>query len=102
MVLPPHRVHLVIGCSAPVIKTFIVTPETTVLGAILQSGILQEYPDLHLANHVIGIYGQRCRLEDIVQADDRIEIYMPLECDVKAQRRQRVLSSIRSKRSSSK
>ena len=90
----------------PIALPVTVAEDATVLDAILQSGILQQYPDLRLAQHVVGIYGKPCRLEDLLKPQDRIEIYAPLLCDPKVLRRQRVSSakavSIRTNRSDSK
>lgn len=100
---PGIPISLVLGWSeSPAIQKMTVPVGTTVLSAILQSQLLQQYPMFRLADHVIGIYGKPCRLEVAVQPFDRIEIYAPLQCDPKTLRRQRAASSMRTKRASLK
>jgi uncharacterized protein len=50
---------------------------TTVIRAIMQSGILDKFPDLQLENNV-GIFSRRVSLNDVIVDGDRIEIYRPL------------------------
>ncbi len=58
--------------------------------AIEQSGILQQYPEINLNQHKVGIFGQQVDLEHLVEEHDRIEIYRPLVIDPKTARMLRV------------
>lgn len=66
-----------------------VTPGATIAEAIEVSGILREFPEIDLRVNRVGIYGQLARLDDVVHAGDRVEIYRPLQADPKEARRQR-------------
>lgn len=59
----------------------------TVLQAIEQSGILQFCPEINLTQQKVGVFSQSRELNDVVHADDRIEIYRPLLIDPKDARR---------------
>lgn len=59
---------------------------TTLLQAILQSGICAHFSELsflpeHPAQAKVGVYGQLRKLTDTVSMGDRIEIYRPLHQD---------------------
>jgi uncharacterized protein len=62
---------------------------TTVGGAIVQSGIMVEFPDLDLENSDVGIFGKATKMETVLQDGDRVEIYRPLIADPKEVRRKR-------------
>lgn len=61
----------------------------TVELAIKRSKIIEQFPEIKLAHIVVGIFGQRVKLDSNVQAGDRIEIYRPLTIDPKEARRRR-------------
>ena len=73
------RIEVPVGCTAG--------------QAITISGILEQFPQIDLHKNRIGVFGQLIRPENIVQHNDRIEIYRPLIIDPKDVRR------IRAKRS---
>jgi hypothetical protein len=66
-----------------------VEKQTTIKQAIIQSGILDRYPEIDLSVNKIGIYNQIKKLDDLVNVGDRIEIYRPLIADPKEVRRKR-------------
>ncbi len=68
-----------------------VAENCSVSEAILQSGILQAFPEIDLNSANVGIFSTLCSLEKIVENGDRIEIYRPLQTDPKDARRQRAL-----------
>lgn len=57
--------------------------------AIKRSNIVEQFPEIKLSDCVVGIFGQRVRLDSNVQMGDRIEIYRPLTLDPKEARRVR-------------
>ncbi len=61
----------------------------TLKDAILQSGVLEKYPEIDLDSNKVGIFGKLHNLTDALQPNDRVEIYRPLICDPKEVRRQR-------------
>lgn len=62
---------------------------TTVRRAIELSGLLRRYPEINLSLTKVGIYGKLAKLDALVRAQDRVEIYRPLIADPKEIRRQR-------------
>jgi putative ubiquitin-RnfH superfamily antitoxin RatB of RatAB toxin-antitoxin module len=61
----------------------------TVAMAIQRSGLRQEFPEIDLATAVVGIYSRKVNLDDLLESNDRIEIYRSLEIDPKEIRRLR-------------
>ncbi|GAB5993715.1 RnfH family protein [Aeromonas enteropelogenes] len=66
-----------------------VAPETCVLDAIEQSGIVQKHPEIDLAVNKFGIYSRPVKGSDPLQDGDRIEIYRPLIADPREMRKKR-------------
>ncbi len=56
---------------------------------IKASGILEQFPEIDLQAQAVGIFSQLRKLEDTVEADDRVEIYRGLIADPKEVRRRR-------------
>ena len=56
---------------------------------ILQSGILQQYPEIDLETNKVGIFGKLTKLTQSVREKDRIEIYRALIADPKEMRKKR-------------
>ena len=61
----------------------------TVEAVILQSGMLERYPEIDLSENAVGIWNRTCKLQDVIRDGDRIEIYRPLIADPKEARRRR-------------
>jgi putative ubiquitin-RnfH superfamily antitoxin RatB of RatAB toxin-antitoxin module len=57
--------------------------------AIMQSGILQRFPDIDMLNSAVGIFSKPCKLDTQLREGDRVEIYRSLIADPKEVRRQR-------------
>ncbi|MEH6826058.1 MAG: RnfH family protein [Motiliproteus sp.] len=66
--------------------------EGSTLGeAITHSGILERFPGIDLETHKTGIFGKLAKLDQPLQAGDRVEIYTPVIVDPKTvKRRDRV------------
>ena len=64
------------------------------------SGILKRYPELRLETLEVGIFGKTAKLDDVLGARDRIEIYRPLIADPKLVRKQRAAEGKRMKKGS--
>lgn len=62
---------------------------TTVQEAIERSGILQQFMDIDLKSNKVGVFGKLTKLDTVLKANDRVEIYRPLIADPKEVRRQR-------------
>ncbi len=61
----------------------------TLQAAILASGMLKTFPEIDLAINKVGIFGRIASLSSLVNDQDRIEIYRPLQADPKETRRRR-------------
>ncbi len=66
-----------------------VAPETSVLAAIEQSGIVTKHPEIDLSVNKFGIYSRPVKGSELLQDGDRIEIYSPLIADPKEMRKKR-------------
>ena len=75
--------------SEQVILTLDIADGSTIEAAIIESEILQRFPEIDLANNKVGIFGKLCKLEQALKAGDRVEIYRPLIVDPKEMRRNR-------------
>ena len=75
--------------SEQVILTLDIADGSTIEAAIIESGILQRFPEIDLANNRVGIFGRLFKLDQVLRAGDRVEIYRPLLVDPKEMRRTR-------------
>lgn len=57
--------------------------------AIIQSRILEQFPELDLKTAKVGVFGKLGKLATTLRNGDRVEIYRPLIADPKAVRKQR-------------
>lgn len=76
-----HRVHLELATGA------------TVADALAAVGRVPPFLRLNLANVPVGIFGRLVKPADVLQAEDRVEIYRPLLIDPKEARRRRAAGS---------
>ena len=71
---------------------------TTLEQAVRESGILERFPDIDLANSELGVFGKLNKLDAELRSGDRVEIYRPLIADPKEVRKQRAAEGKRMKR----
>ncbi|MDD5412770.1 MAG: RnfH family protein [Methylobacter sp.] len=76
-----------------VIVTLAMPEGVTVEAAIKASGLLELFPEIISSELKAGIFGEGCKLDQLVKEGDRIEIYRPLIHDPKDARRQRAIKS---------
>ena len=57
--------------------------------AIIRSGITDRFPEIDLAAQKVGIFGRLRKMEDVLCAGDRVEIYRELIADPKEVRKKR-------------
>ncbi|MCK4834445.1 MAG: RnfH family protein [Gammaproteobacteria bacterium] len=72
-----------------IIRTVNVDSGTTIGAAIVQSGIMMDFPDLELEEAKVGIFGKAAAMTTVLSDGDRVEIYRPLIADPKEVRRKR-------------
>lgn len=71
------------------IITLQVKPGTTLLEAIILSGVLEQFPEIDLAEAKFGVFSKISPPETVLRERDRVEIYRPLIADPKDSRRKR-------------
>ncbi len=71
---------------------------TTIKQAILRSGISGYFQDLDIDNCKVGIFGKLTKMDKVLKAGDRVEIYRPLIADPKEVRRQRAAAGKKMKK----
>ncbi|MBI3145515.1 MAG: RnfH family protein [Pseudogulbenkiania sp.] len=62
---------------------------TTAQLAVELSRIVEQFPEIDLANLQLGVFGKAVRLDSVLREHDRVEIYRPLIADPKEVRRRR-------------
>jgi len=72
-----------------VMKRLNVTKGTTAENAIVQSGILEMFPEIDLTRNRYGIFGKLIKKGTVLHHRDRVEIYRPLIIEPKDARRRR-------------
>ena len=70
-------------------KTVTLPAGSNVEQAIRASGLLDEYPEINLAQQRVGVFGEFVRLDECLQGGERVEIYRALIADPKEARRRR-------------
>lgn len=74
---------------------------TTIGAAIVQSGIMMDFPDLELEDAKVGIFGKAAAMTTVLSDGDRVEIYRPLIADPKEVRRKRAAEGKKMKKGGS-
>jgi uncharacterized protein len=81
-----------VAYAKPDMQTIIsldVKPGTTLIEAIKLSGILEQFPEIDLAQNKFGIFSKASSADTVLREKDRVEIYRPLIADPKDSRRKR-------------
>ncbi|MEJ5281004.1 RnfH family protein [Pseudomonas sp. MYb541] len=91
------------GVDRQVLLAVTVPAGTSLRSAVQASGIAAQFPELDLADCVLGIFGKVVADAEVrcVQAGDRIEIYRPLLADPKEIRRLRAAKAALAKQQNS-
>jgi putative ubiquitin-RnfH superfamily antitoxin RatB of RatAB toxin-antitoxin module len=83
-----------------IIRAVNVDAGITLGAAIVQSGIMMDFPDLELEDAKVGIFGKAAEMTAVLSDGDRVEIYRPLIADPKEVRRQRAAEGKQMKKGS--
>ena len=84
------KITIEVACATPArqrIMSMSVPEGTTARDAVRLSGIADDFPDVAVARAALGIFGRPVEDSHVVEADDRVEIYRPLEADPRDRRR---------------
>ena len=87
-----RRIHIEVAYALPdrqKILSLLVEPGTTIGEAIEQSRIAEHFEGIEIRDDMVGIFGRRKTLKDVLTEGDRVEIYRPLLADPKEVRRER-------------
>ena len=84
-----------------IIRAVNVDAGTTIGAAIVQSGIMMDFPDLGLEEAKVGIFGKAASMTTVLSNGDRVEIYRPLIADPKEIRRKRAAEGKKMKKGAS-
>lgn len=86
-----------------VIRDVNVDEGTTIGAAIVQSGIMMDFPELDhkLEDAKVGVFGKAAAMTTILKEGDRVEIYRPLIADPKEVRRKRAAAGKATKKGGS-
>ncbi len=83
-----------------IIRAVNVDVGTTIGAAIVQSGIMMDFPDLELEEAKVGIFGKAAVMTTVLNDGERVEIYRPLIADPKEVRRKRAAEGKKMKKGS--
>ncbi len=70
-----------------------IVQDATLKQAILESGVLERFPEINLEVNRVGVFGKLKELDHRLRQGDRVEIYRPLIADPKEVRRRRVVTT---------
>jgi len=76
------------------LMALVVRPGCTVLEAIEQSAIADQFSDFVLDTGRVGIFGKIVPADQVLREGDRVEIYRPLLVDPMESRRQRAAKQL--------
>jgi len=85
-------IRVEVACALPQRQRIVavqVALGTTAEQAVLQSGILAQFPIIDASALKLGIFSKAVKPDAVLREGDRVEIYRPLQADPKAVRRQR-------------
>lgn len=72
--------------------SLVLTAPCSVLQALQQSGLLAKFPEIDKPQTVMGVWGRKAPLDQLLRDQDRVEVYRPLRVDPKVARRERFAS----------
>lgn len=71
------------------IITVMVTPGTTFIEAVVQSNMVNFFPEINLDDVKLGTFSRAAKQDEVLVPGQRVEIYRPLIADPKDVRRKR-------------
>jgi putative ubiquitin-RnfH superfamily antitoxin RatB of RatAB toxin-antitoxin module len=86
-----ERLHVEVAAGLPgrqVVIELDVPAGTTAISAVRQADLQRLLPGVEVDESLIGIFGKRCRPDQVLADGDRVEVYRPLKADPKEVRRQ--------------
>lgn len=71
-----------------------VNENSTIMDAIEQSGILNQFPHINLTKQKVGVFGKITSPDSKVSDGDRVEIYRDITCDPEKVPRRNTATSV--------
>lgn len=87
-----------LSTSQAVVRLPLPATGLTALQAFELSRLAERYPQIREQPVVLGIYGEVCPPDRVLNPGDRVEVYRPLRHDPRVMRRERVAQQARPKR----
>ena len=88
----PNSISVEVAYTLPEKQSLVsisVPKNCTVQEAVEQSGLLELYSEIDLKENKVGIWNRTCKISEVLQDGDRVEIYRPLIADPKEVRKLR-------------
>ena len=86
--LPVTVVYSPVARDVRAVRLYL-APESTVLQALQASELVKLFPRIGQSTMFVGVWGRKASLNQVLRANDRVEIYRPLTVDPKVARRER-------------
>ena len=85
------RVSVIVAPGPRQIQEVVLTlvEPCNVLQALHLSGLLRDHPDVDNPGTLVGVWGRKASLHQLLRNQDRVEVYRPLQVDPKVARRER-------------
>jgi putative ubiquitin-RnfH superfamily antitoxin RatB of RatAB toxin-antitoxin module len=71
-----------------VLVALTLTDGATAADAVRAAGLAERLPGLVVDEGSLGVFGKRCRPDQVLEDGDRVEVYQPLKADPKVVRRE--------------
>lgn len=89
-----HKINVEVAYATPELQVILpvsIDEGATLYDAVVQSGIVHQFPEIEPESVPMGVYGKAVRKpkEQTLQDGERVEIYRPLKIDPKAARANR-------------
>jgi putative ubiquitin-RnfH superfamily antitoxin RatB of RatAB toxin-antitoxin module len=83
------QVEVVAGdAGKQVLVALTLTAGATAADAVRAAGLSERLPGLLVDEGSLGVFGKRCRADQVLEDGDRVEVYQPLKADPKVVRRE--------------
>jgi putative ubiquitin-RnfH superfamily antitoxin RatB of RatAB toxin-antitoxin module len=83
------RIEVVAGSAEQqVLVSLRLRPGATVAEAVAAAALGERLPELDVDEGCVGIFGKRCRPDQVLADGDRVEVYRALKADPKTVRRE--------------
>ena len=83
------QVEVVAGSAqAQTLVTLSLVAGSSVVDAVRAAELPERLPNQYFDEQLVGVFGKRCRPDQVLANGDRVEVYQPLKADPKVVRRE--------------